>query len=100
MAQTIEQQEICMTSQDAIERISACNALIETQRLLNGQPIPPKILGVYYAQRAEAYESVSDFERAIAGYERGLQFFPDTQDKIDRVKVKASWLRLLEGHTG
>ena len=60
MAQTIEQQEICMTSQDAIERISACNALIETQRLLNGQPIPPKILGVYYAQRAEAYESISD----------------------------------------
>jgi len=79
MAQTIEQQEICMTSQDAIERISACNALIETQRLLKENPSPSE---------AEIRMGISGNICRCTGYQNIVRAIQYAADKINGVEFK------------
>lgn len=52
-------------------RIDACNALIHSN-LVNH-----KMLGAFYALRAQTYIAAKDDERAMQDYDKALQLFPD-----------------------
>jgi tetratricopeptide (TPR) repeat protein len=96
IAQTAQQKKTCANvSADAFERISACSAFIQTQRLPSGVTIPTKELAQVYVNRAIAYEAVSAYERAIADYEKATPFFPANQANIDRARVELRWLQYL-----
>jgi len=97
MAQTAQQQKICANiSNNPIQMIAACSALIQAQRLPNGKPLTPKMLAELHFNRGVAYGIINDFERSIADYKKAAPFDARAARNIYETQTNMAWLRYLK----